>query len=274
MGTHVHIVIVTHNSEREIPVCLDYLEKQIDKISSLVIVDSGSTDSSYLDIFSTRFHNFLIIKTENIGFSQSNDLGFTKIDGKTGDIVIFLNPDTFLPPDFLSNCRTHLSKDAEVGALSGKLLGFDLDEMAPTGAIDSTGIFRAWYGRWCDRGQGEKDAGQYNEPEYVPALCGALFCCKYEALESLGKTVFDPDFFLYKEDIELSLRLRKKGWKLKYEPKLIGYHCRGWQKERSSISYSLRLTAAYNEMLLYRKHPSPYIIWAICKYLLVKIFRL
>ena len=158
--------------------------------------------------------------------------------------------------------------------LSGKLLGYDLVQGKPNGRIDSTGITRKWYGRWYDRGQGEPDRKQYEKPETMPALCGALLFCRNKALQTLGKEVFDPDFFLYKEDIELSIRMRKAGWKLLYHPTLTAFHCRGWQNDRSEVSHGLRDIAAKSELLLYKKHPSPYMAWALLKYLLVKVFRL
>ena len=81
--------------------------------------------------------------------------------------------------------------------------------------------------------------------------------------------VFDPDFFLYKEDIELCLRIRKTVWKIVYVPGILVYHCRGWGKRRE-MPYEQRLLAARSELLLYVKHPSGYMIWAVAKYVLVR----
>ncbi|MCI5146265.1 MAG: hypothetical protein D3923_12225 [Candidatus Electrothrix sp. AR3] len=114
------------------------------------------------------------------------------------------------------------------------------------------------------------------EEEDVPAVCGAFLFCRKTMLEQLAliqhndSVVFDPDFFLYKEDIELCLRVRKSGWRITYLPEVVVYHCRGWQKKRQQIPHQLRLTAATSELLLYKKHPSPYIFWALAKYLLVR----
>jgi GT2 family glycosyltransferase len=94
------------------------------------------------------------------------------------------------------------------------------------------------------------------------------------ALLALPGPVFDPDFFLYKEDIELSLRMRKAGWQLLYDPRLLAYHGRGWNKKRGEMAVKLRCMAAANEILLYKKHPSPYMLWAWMKYLLVRFIHL
>ena len=273
MAIPIYVVIVTHNSREELNICLAHLEKQSVQIKGLAIVDSGSTDPSFLDDLHS-FPGVKIIKTENIGFSQANNLGFREIVRDSEGMVVFLNPDTFLPPDYLAQAVQVLNENPMAAVVSGKLLGYDLTTMKPSGLIDSTGILRRWYGRWYDRGQGEKDRGQYDLIASPLALCGALMCCRLKALRPFNGNVFDPDFFLYKEDIELCLRLRAGGWKVIYDPRLIAHHCRGWAKNRQKMSYNLHLIAARNEVLLYRKHPGPAIVWALLKLCLVKIFRL
>lgn len=272
MAIAVHIIIVTHNSAAELPLCLHYLTRQTTPISSLVVVDSGSDDPAYLD---SAAHPRLIavIKADNIGYSRANNLGYNALPAPLSGMVIFLNPDTFLPSEYITNAVNVLQANPAAAIVSGLLLGFDLHTQKTTGRIDSAGIFRSWYGRWYDRGQGEKDRKQYNLIESVPAVCGALICCRAEALQTFRDQVFDQDFFLYKEDIELCLRLRAAGWDLVYDPRLVAYHCRGW-KGRRKIPYALRITAVRSELLLYRKHPSPYVIWAFIKYLLVRLLRL
>lgn len=272
MNIPVHVIIVTHNSSDVLQLCVNHLNAQTHSVSSITIVDSGSHDSRYIDCVDCLWPLY-VIKESNIGFGRSNNLGFQEVQDKEG-AVVFLNPDTFLPPDFLSDALRRLMDHPSVAILSGKLLGFDLDTMQGTGRIDSTGIFRRWYGRWYDRGQGKDDQGQYPGEELVPALCGALMVCRIEAFkEDCGKA-FDPDFFLYKEDIELSIRLRKRGWGLLYCPQLKASHCRGWSKKRQTVPYDLRIMAAKNEVLLYKKHPSMYMLWALVKLFLVKSFHI
>ena len=79
---------------------------------------------------------------------------------------------------------------------------------------------------------------------------------------------------MYKEDIELSLRLRATGWRILYDPRVELYHCRGWNRQRQTMPLARRVMASGNEVLLYRRHPSPYILWALLKYLLVRLFAL
>lgn len=273
MATPVYIVIVTHNSAAVLETCLLHLDKQTIAAHKVIVVDSGSNDTSYLQGLTAGF-DLHLIRTDNIGYGRANNLGFQQLPLGQDGLVIFLNPDTFLPPDFLFQAIGVMHENPRAGAISGKLLGFDPVIGKPTGKIDSTGIYRHWYGKWYDRGQGKKDLGQYDLIDLPLALCGALLCCRIKALLPFSGVVFDPDFFLYKEDIELCLRLRKSGWTLVYDPRLIAYHCRGWSDRRRTVPYPLRLQAAASEVTLYRKHPEPQIVWAWLKYAAVRFLRL
>ncbi len=267
----VAAIVVSHNSESTLERCVQALENQECRLEQIILVDSGSSDTEYVEAFQQR-ESLQLLLTGNIGFSRANNLGYDLLS-KDIDFVIFVNPDLFLPPDAITIALRVCAGDVRIAMLSGKLLGYDLSQDKPSGRIDSTGIVRKWYGRWVDRGQGEVDNGQYEKPEEMTALCGALLFCRMTALRALAAPVFDPDFFLYKEDIELSLRLRKRGWKLLYTPVLTALHCRGWQGERRKMSIELRKMASKSELLLYRKHPSPYILFAFFKYILVTVFR-
>ncbi len=272
MNRKVSVIIVTHNSEKFLPDCLDALERQTSAISEVIIVDCASQNKEYLKK-NLRNLTLRIFEEENIGFAKANNFG-VKALSYSDSHVIFLNPDTFLRPTFVEKSLEILDGHQDVGILSGKLLGFDIDTNTPTTLLDSAGIFRSFYGRWFDRGQGEEDRGQYDKTEFVPALCGALMVCSNEMLHDMGQNIFDPDFFLYKEDIELSIRVKKKGWKLLYHHGLTAYHCRGWNVSRRKVDYKLREMSAKNEILLYKKHPSPYILWALLKKLFVVVGKL
>lgn len=272
MNQRFGAIIVTHNSKEVIDKCIETIQRQTYPVDEIVIVDSGSDDPGYLDPIQLK-SNITIVKTDNIGFARGNNLGIQHLSQRVNSII-FLNPDTFLSPDFSSKAEEYFRNHAHISILSGKLLSYDLQKDCPNGRIDSCGIFRKWYGRWYDRGQGEIDVGQYDKKQYVAALCGALLCCRSQIVHQFAGKLFDPEFFMYKEDIELSLRLRKSGLNLLYDPELTAYHCRGWNRSRKSIDPKVKILASKNEVLLYRKHPSPYMIWALLKYFLVSVLRI
>lgn len=273
------VIVVTHNSHNVIADCVDGLARQHTSPHQVIIVDSGSDDSSYLEPY-RQIKHFQIHCRENIGFSAANNIGLGFVDNRV-DFVLFINPDTFLTDNCLVSALETIQRKPQTAILTGILKGYDSEKHCPSGLLDSTGIFRTWYGRWYDRGQGKRDDDQYKTEQEVPAVCGAFMLCRKRALESVVErqtignrsVLFDESFFMYKEDIDLSLRLRKKGWHLLYAPQVIAYHARGWAKDRKAISYEIRCMSSANEIRLNLKHHSPYLIWSVCKYLAVRILR-
>ncbi|WP_417909864.1 glycosyltransferase family 2 protein [Candidatus Electronema sp. PJ] len=269
------VIIVTHNAEAVLGRCLAALAAQTAPSVVVALIDSGSEDAGYVQAYSQQ-PGFIVRCTDNIGFSQANNLGWQMVR-QEAELVLFLNPDAFPASESLERACAFLAANPAVGCVGGRLLGFDAASGQPTGLLDSTGVFTKWYGRWYDRDQGQPDSGQHREQEDVPAVCGAFLLARRTALEQValpGDAVFDPAFFLYKEDIELCLRLRQAGWKIVYLPEVVAHHCRGWQNDRKAMPVQMRLIAAKNELLLYRRHPSPYILWALLKYAAVRCLQI
>ena len=264
----VSIIIVTHNSQSFLPHCLEAIERQSVAPRQIIIVDSGSDDRSYLNEPSGR-KNVTLLSLSNIGFAAANNRGLERLDAECA-YVLFINPDTFLLPSVIEKSVQILETRPDAAILTGLLEGYDHGRRRSTGKVDSTGIFRTWYGRWHDRGQGEDIGRIHQRSEAVPAVCGAFMFCRFSALASELPALFDESFFLYKEDIELCLRLSGKGWKMLYTPEIKAYHCRGWNLERRLVPRSARIVSARNEIRLYQKHPSVYMIWAWLKYVLVR----
>lgn len=265
------IIIVTHNSANVIARCIEGIDRQLAASKQVIIVDSGSDETSYLEPY-TRKKGYEVHCRENIGFSAANNFGLRCLLEEP-EYILFINPDTFLLPGSVQAAVSILAARKDAAVLAGRLKGYDLKSDRETGLLDSTGIFRTWYGRWYDRGQGQADVDNFRQEEQVPAVCGAFMFCRFESLQSHLPELFDESFFMYKEDIDLCLRLRKQGWTLIYSPAVEAYHARGWAKNRSEMSYPSKFLAARNEVKLASKHRSPYLLWALGKYLLVRLLR-
>ncbi len=271
MSTMLSLIIVTHNSEVQITRCIDGIDRQSVAPDQVIIVDSGSDDPSYLSLYQHKAGYEVYLK-ENIGFAAGNNFGLRFV-AKEVRFIFFINPDTYLEAGNIASALEVLSREHEAAMVSGRLKGFDLNSGAATGLLDSTGIFRTWYGRWYDRGQGQEDTDNFLEKQEVPAICGAFMFCRAAALENDRPALFDESFFMYKEDIDLCLRLRGRGWKLLYEPTMEAFHGRGWSNDRKMIPHEIRCLASKNEIRLNLKHRSPYLIWALFKYVLVSVLH-
>lgn len=91
-----------------------------------------------------------------------------------------------------------------------------------TDVINNAGSFLDDLGRSGDRGIFEPDRGQYDSATDIGAVCGCATLLSRAALERVGR--FDEDFFMYFEDTELSWRLRKAGYRLRYQPSSVVRH--------------------------------------------------
>ncbi|MGZ3634157.1 MAG: glycosyltransferase family 2 protein [Parachlamydiaceae bacterium] len=278
-STKVAVIIVTHNSEKHIDKCMDCLRTQTHLPTQIILVDSGSTDCDYLQKFASQNEAEILIGGTDIGFCKGNNLGLTKVLPDT-DFLFFLNPDAFITPTFIQKAVDFMNKKENVhcGALTGTTLGYCIETDRPTGLYDTTGVFRTWWGHWYDRNQGaphEPDA--YSVPESIPAICGAVYFCRYAAAQKVMLSqheLFDNHFYMYKEDIDLSLRLKKQGWQLMFVPDLIAFHCRGWNPNRKKMAKKMRLHSAINELRIHSKQKAPIpLIYSLIKYCAVKCFN-
>ena len=245
----------------------------------IIIIDSGSCEQEKAALAKYLKGSNFYLSNNNIGFCKGNNIGLSLVKDEI-NYILFLNPDTFLAKDFIEKAESYMNcySQRKTAALSCTLMGYDIEKDCPTGKIDSAGIFRKWYGYWYDRCQGDSsDKIEGLKEESVPALCGALMFCRRQALKEVmlsPNEVWDNSFFMYKEDIDLSLRLRQKKWDLKILPNLTAYHCRGWQKNRKEVPKHLRLLSAKNEVKLFTKLHSPCVFYSCFKYLSVKLFNI
>lgn len=272
------IVIVTHNNASVISRCVADLAMQENANYSLCIIDAASSQTEYLEKLKVQYPDWANIHLykDNLGFCRGNNEGVRKV-WDTSDYILFLNPDAFLPKGWLAKAIHIMDKPEyeDVGIISGPLLGYNIAENKPTGLFDSLGIEQTWYGRWFDRGQGMPidEVGMPEQPYQPNAICGALMFCRKSALKDVllpNKQVFDESFFMYKEDIDLSLRMSKNRSRLLIHPDLWAYHCRGWNSDRKKIPKHLKLFSARNELKLHYRQKSIHTLFSLAKWLFVK----
>lgn len=270
------VIIVTHNSQLHIPKAMEALRRQTRRADQIIIVDSGSKTIDYLSPYTSDAT--VVYAKGDVGFCKGNNIGFQHVSKKC-DYLFLVNPDLFLNEDYLERAIAFMEQpdQKKCAAITGTTLGFDIQADASTGLYDTTGVFSTWYGRWYDRGQGQVvQADLYQQVEEIPAICGAVFFCRRKALDQVllrGSEILDNTFYMYKEDIDLSLRLRRKGWKIQFVPSLKAYHCRGWNQDRRKMPRWCRLCSARNEWLIHWRARSPHkILYSGIKWAAVKWF--
>jgi GT2 family glycosyltransferase len=246
----VSIVVVAHNDEADLPVSVGSALAQRGVEAETLIVDNASSDDSREAVRRAGKGSRLIESSGNVGFAAAMNLG---IGESRGRYVLALNPDCRLSPDFAAILARKLDSRPDVGSASGRLVRGEGPDLAPSGLLDSAGIYRTAAGRHFDRGSGEPADGRYLSEEEVFGASGAAGFYRREALESARITtgVFDSDFFLYREDADLSWRLQNLGWKCLYVPSAVAYHRRrNLPERRGRMSPLVNFHSVKNRFLL------------------------
>jgi GT2 family glycosyltransferase len=247
----VSIVVVAHNDEADLPLSVGSALAQRGVTTETLVVDNDSSDASREAVRRAGGDRARLLKLpENIGFAAAMNLG---IGASSGRYVLALNPDCRLEPDFAAVLAGRLDRRPDVGSASGRLLRAEGAGLSPTDRLDSTGIYRTAAGRHFDRGSGEPSGGRYTVEEEIFGASGAAGFYRREALESarIMTGVFDSDFFLYREDADLSWRLQNLGWKCLYVPTAVGYHRRrNLPERRRRMSALVNFHSVKNRFLL------------------------
>ncbi len=190
--------------ERTLPA----LAAQLAEGDELIVVDNDSGDGT-VDAVRELVPQAIVVKTgENLGYGAGNNRGAALA---TGDLLVFLNPDAEPAPGFRDAIVRPLAEGRDLAAWQGVVTaegGRILNTRG--GVVHFTGI--AWAGGAGDAVD-ESALAALGEPGFVSGACLAVPRRHFEAVGG-----FAEDFFLYHEDVDLSLRLRLAGGRLGVEP--------------------------------------------------------
>jgi GT2 family glycosyltransferase len=200
-------VVVTHQSCEEIARSLPALLAELGEGDELVVVDNASTDGTRDAVAKLAPNARLICNRENAGFAAAANSGAAVA---AGELVVFLNPDATPAPGFRDAILRPLAEGRGWDAWMG-LVTCDRGLSVNTrgGVVHFTGI--AWAG-----GIGDPVAEVAAEASEVAFASGACLAVPRQKWEEAGG--FPPEFFMYAEDVDLSLRLRLGGGHVGIEP--------------------------------------------------------
>ena len=210
----VSIIIVSYNHRDNLGSCLSSILEQCYRNYEVLVVDNGSHDGS-ADYVEGKFPGVQVIRCErNWGFGAANNLGASQA---SGDILVFLNPDTIVTPRSLKSLQATVAAGSQPCLVSPKILFADYSP--PT--IYTCGNHVSYSGLTFCRGWGQR-VDKFIDSETIPAISGTCFAVKREVFESLGG--FDDLFFLYLEDTDLSWRGKLAGLECKLASESVIYH--------------------------------------------------
>ena len=194
----------------------------------VVVVDNGSNDGS-VEHLAERWPSVDVIPIpQNVGVAAALNRAVAESDT---EYIALLNNDIELEPDWLGELVATLDAHLEAASASGKLLRYHEREI-----IDAAGDLLLWSSAVFNRGAGERDRGQFDEPGAVFAVSAGAALYRRSAFDVVGG--FDESFFAYLEDIDWSMRAQLLGLGSWYTPTAIGYHMGGATTGRPARFYA------------------------------------
>lgn len=242
------------NSAHWLRPCLSTLFAHLGKLrADVVVADNGSTDGT-AELVDREFPAARVVSCENRGFSHGNNRALVTTDAR---YVVFLNPDTETREGSLEALVARLDASPGVGLAGVK-------QITPDGRLFPTvrrfpNALRAFFealgserypvrASWL--GERELDLGIYDTELPCDWTSGAFMIARREALESAG--YFDERFFLFSEETDLCLRIKKAGWEIMHLPVLTILH-----HADKAADVRLAAQAAFARRQYSQKHFSP-----------------
>ncbi|MFC2029131.1 glycosyltransferase family 2 protein [Chloroflexota bacterium] len=250
----IGIIIVNYNVRDLLRECLaSVFDSRGDVSFEVCVVDNSSRDGSS-DMVASEFPHVHLIRAENRGYAAGNNLGlryfgFLQAGGDTSatrmQYALLLNPDTVVPPSALADMLAFISERSEAAVAGPRLVREDgsLDRACrrsfPTpevAAYRMSGLSRLF--------PTSRRFGRYNltylSPEVtteVDSVVGAFMLIRGQALADIG--LFDEQFFMYAEDLDLAYRLKQRGWQVWYNAGVTVLHYKG-QSSRQRSAFANR----------------------------------
>ncbi len=244
------VVVVSYNQSDRLLACLAAAAAARPAVR-LIVVDNASADGSAEAVAAAYPDADVIALPENIGFAAGVNRGAAIGEAP---YILLLNNDARLGPEALERMRQALDNE-KVAAVGPRLLGLDgeielsLDRTLSPWNEARFRVLGALYGS----GRGAVAARvrrRYASSRDVVSLSGACILLRREAFDQADG--FDERFFLYAEDVDLCLRLRQAGWRLRYEADAVVEHDRG--ASRATAPAATALHYRRSQIAFYRKH--------------------
>ena len=249
----IAVHIVTYNSAAVIDACLGALHAQ-DSDFDICIVDNASTDGTVAHLEAAGYA--VITNTVNVGYAAAHNQALAQT---SGEYVLTLNPDVLLQPGYLSIMTQALDSHPAAGSAAGCLLRIDRID-APPHAIDSIGLFMRRNRRQGLLLENTPLTETPSQPRAVFGPDGAAAFYRRAMLDDIAVNgeIFDQDFFMHKEDVDLCWRAQLAGWSSLYVPEARAHHIRTFRPgRRERVNAALRRYAVRNRYLLMLKNEIP-----------------
>ena len=210
----------------------------------VIVVDNASAEDP-TGAFTAAYEGVTVLRNDkNLGFAGGNNTG---IRAAKGEFLFIVNNDTEFTPRLLEGLLEIFAKYPDAGIVCPKFHYFFQKGTIEYAGFEAMNIFT---GRNGMVGSREEDKGQYNEIRETPYAHGGAMLVPRKVVEEVGG-LYEP-FFLYYEELDWSEQIRRKGYKIYYQPASLIYHKESMTTGRSSPLKTFYLTR--NRILFMRRN--------------------
>jgi hypothetical protein len=214
----VGVVILNWNGGPLTPRCIESLKQSEYSPWQVVVVDNGSTDGS-LEEIAHRFPEVVFIKNAtNLGFAEGCNQGMRWLFEQSADFALILNNDTTVHPAMISRLVATANAQDEPVCLSPKMYVSD----DPCRLWFACGRVNLWTGVFSNPAYHSVDSARFDRTREMEYASGCCVLIPREIFRAVGG--FDERFFAYCEDVEWSIRCRRKGFRLLLSPQAKLWH--------------------------------------------------
>lgn len=253
------VIVVSYQVRDALVRCLASLRSALAELDAAVwVVDNASTDGTGRMVKEQFPEVIFLPMPENLGYGRANNVAIRK---SASDYVLLLNPDTEVPPGTLEPLIEALEQDPRLGGITCRVLLEDgsLDKACRRSFPRPRDLLFKQFG--LDRLFARSPYfNHYNlgylpedQPADIECVMGAFLLLKRDVLTQVG--LFDDQFFLYGEDLDLCRRIGQAGWRLRYDPRVAIRHIKGASAAKNPKVAIREFHRAWR--ILYAKHYAP-----------------
>ena len=220
-SNRIAIILLNWNSYEHTSNCIKSLLECKGQGFDVIIVDNGSADASGAQLKKDFPHIILLQQSENLGFAGGNNRGFEYALSNGYEYAMMLNNDVFVEPSFVFHLTNYMDYHPEIGAIQPKIFFHTKRNKVWNGGSRFASFFGWTYSKNYMRNEGPI---QHTLHE-VDWITGCAMMVRTSILKEIG--LLNENYFIYYEDVDLSFRIRKAGFKMIFHPDAVIYHIAG-----------------------------------------------
>lgn len=252
----VSVIVVNWNTRDLLHDCLTSVARQTRCTHEVIVVDNASADGSAEMVARDHPQVQLVASAENLGFALGNNVALERARGR---YLLLLNPDTVILDGAIDKALAQMEANPDIGGLGVQVwenehtiqptcfadmtpLNLFLNEFGFKSLFRRSAFFqRPRYGLWDRRSARDVDV-----------VSGMFLMVPRAVLETVGP--LDPDYFVYVEEADWCLRIRRAGWRCHFYPEARIIHRDGGKKSTSQIRARMHVQLQKSKMRYMRLH--------------------